>query len=148
MAYQDFTFFHTLRVRFVEVDMQAVVFNGHFLTYFDVALTEYWRTVKLPSPIEQAKDGCEFFVKKATLEYHAPAKFDDLLDIGVRTCKVGNSSLVIFLEIYRTTQLIVSGEMVYVYFNTQEAKSISIPARWIEMLSDFEKNTALQKIIN
>jgi acyl-CoA thioester hydrolase len=139
MAHQDFTFFHPLRVRFAEVDMQAVVFNGHFLTYFDVALTEYWRTVKLPSPVEQAKDGCEFFVKKATLEYHAPAKFDDLLDIGVRTHQVGNSSLVIVLEIYRASQLLVSGEMIYVYYNTQEAKSTSIPTRWVEMLSEFEK---------
>ena len=144
MAHQDFAFFHPLRVRFAEVDMQAVVFNGHFLTYFDVALTEYWRAVKLPSPVEQAKDGCEFFVQKATLEYHAPAKFDDLLDIGVRTSKVGNSSLVILLEIYRDTQLIVSGEMIYVYFNTLEAKSISIPARWVEMLCEFE-TIAIQK---
>ena len=139
MAHQDFTFFHPLRVRFAEVDMQAVVFNGHFLTYFDVALTEYWRTVKLPSPVEQAKDGCEFFVKKATLEYHTPAKFDDLLDIGVRTHQVGNSSLVIVLEIYRASQLIVSGEMIYVYYNSQEAKSTSIPTRWVQMLSEFEK---------
>jgi acyl-CoA thioester hydrolase len=62
----------------------------------------------------------------------------------VRTSKVGNSSLVILLEIYRDTQLIVSGEMIYVYFNTLEAKSISIHARWVEMLCEFE-TIAIQK---
>jgi len=67
MAYKDFAFFHRLRVRWAEVDMQSVVFNGHYLTYFDVALTEYWRAINLPSPIEQAKNGNELFVKKATL---------------------------------------------------------------------------------
>ena len=54
MAYTEFTFFHPLRVRWAEVDMQSVVFNGHYLTYFDVAITEYWRSLKLPSPLLQA----------------------------------------------------------------------------------------------
>jgi acyl-CoA thioester hydrolase len=48
MARADFAFFHPLRVRWAEVDMQAIVFNGHYLTYFDVAFTEYWRATGLP----------------------------------------------------------------------------------------------------
>ncbi|TXI95887.1 MAG: acyl-CoA thioesterase, partial [Aquabacterium sp.] len=39
----DFTFIHRLRVRWAEVDGQHVVFNGHYLTYLDVAITEFWR---------------------------------------------------------------------------------------------------------
>jgi acyl-CoA thioester hydrolase len=145
MAHTDFTFFHPLRVRWAEVDMQSVVFNGHYLTYFDVALTEYWRAVKLPSPLIQAKEGIELFVKKATLEYHASAKFDDDLQIGVRASRVGKTSLTILLEIYREKTLLVSGEMIYVYVKTSEGKSTPIPNDWIEMLDQYETGAKLLK---
>ena len=143
MAKSNFNYFHQLRVRWAEVDMQAVVFNGHYLTYFDVALTEYWRTLHLPSPILQAEQGIELFVKKASLDYHASAQFDDVLDIGVRCSQIGNSSLVILLEIYRNELLLVSGEMIYVYVNTSTQKSTSIPSSWVEMLCEFETATAI-----
>jgi acyl-CoA thioester hydrolase len=145
MAYKDFTFFHPLRVRWAEVDMQSVVFNGHYLTYFDVALTEYWRAVKLPSPLIQAGEGVELFVKKATLEYHAPAKFDDNLQIGVRASRVGKTSLTIILEIYRNETLLVNGEMIYVYVNTSQGKSTPIPKGWKEMLAQYEPASSLIK---
>jgi len=145
MAQSDFSFYHSLRVRWAEVDMQAVVFNGHYLTYFDVALTEYWRTVGLPSPILQAQLGTELFVKKASLEYHASAKFDDVLDIGVRCSKIGHTSITFFIEIYSNEQHLVSGEMIYVFFDRREQKSTPIPLAWIEMLDVFELSTPIVK---
>lgn len=45
----QFTFFHTLRVRWAEVDPQSIVFNGHYLTYADVAITEYFRALASPT---------------------------------------------------------------------------------------------------
>jgi acyl-CoA thioester hydrolase len=93
MARSDFAFFHALRVRWSEVDMQAIVFNGHYLTYFDVAFTEYWRATGLPSAIMQAKEGKELFARKAGIEYLASARFDDVLDIGVRCQTIGRSSI-------------------------------------------------------
>ncbi|MFZ6656182.1 acyl-CoA thioesterase [Undibacterium sp. TJN19] len=99
MAKRDFAFFHRLRVRWSEVDMQAIVFNGHYLNYFDVAFTEYWRATGLPNVISQAANGMELFARKATLEYMAPARFDDELDIGVRCASMGRSSLQFLLEI-------------------------------------------------
>ena len=145
MAQSDFSFSHSLRVRWAEVDMQAVVFNGHYLTYFDVALTEYWRTVGLPSPILQAQLGTELFVKKASLEYHASAKFDDILDIGVRCSKIGHTSITFIIEIYSNEQYLVSGEMIYVFFDRQQQKSTPIPIDWIEMLDLFELSTPIVK---
>jgi acyl-CoA thioester hydrolase len=145
MAQSDFSFSHSLRVRWAEVDMQAVVFNGHYLTYFDVALTEYWQTVGLPSPILQAQLGTELFVKKASLEYHASAKFDDILDIGVRCSKIGHTSITFIIEIYSNEQYLVSGEMIYVFFDRQQQKSTPIPLDWIEMLDLFELSTPIVK---
>lgn len=144
MALADFTFFHSLRVRWTEVDMQAVVFNGHYLFYFDVALTEYWRKLGLSSPLEQAKNHAELFVKKAVVEYHHPAKFDDNLLIGVRSSIVGKTSIVIVLEIFRASASLVSGAMTYVYVDTTASQSIPLPQAWIKTIAAYEIATPLQ----
>lgn len=144
MARQDFSFFHTLRVRWSEVDMQAIVFNGNYLNYFDVAFTEYWRATTLPDVIAQAEAGLEMFARKASIEYHAPARFDDVLEIGVRCADIGRSSMRFVLEIYQGDQLLVSGEMTYVYADSRIRKSEPVPAAWRERLQDFEGQRAVE----
>ncbi len=134
MTRADFSFFHTLRVRWSEVDLQAIVFNGHYLTYFDVAFTEYWRATGLPDGIAQSEAGLELFARKASIEYHAPARFDDLLDIGVRCADIGRSSMRFVLEIYRGDEPLVSGEMTYVYADSRVRQSVPVPEHWRERL--------------
>ena len=145
MARDDFSFFHPLRVRWAEVDMQAIVFNGHYLTYFDVAFTEYWRATGLPNVVEQAADGRELFARKATIEYLAPARFDDVLEIGVRCAAIGRSSLRFALEIHRgagdDAMHLISGELVYVYADTALRKGVPLTPVWRARLVDFEKLT-------
>jgi acyl-CoA thioester hydrolase len=139
MAKQDFSFFHTLRVRWSEVDMQAIVFNGNYLNYFDVAFTEYWRETGLPDVIAQAEAGLELFARKAGIEYHAPARFDDMLEIGVRCAELGRSSMRFVLEIFNDGELLVSGEMMYVHADSRVRKSVPVPQDWREILLRFEK---------
>lgn len=138
MARLDFSFFHTLRVRWAEVDMQAIVFNGHYLTYFDVAFTEYWRATGLPNALEQAKTGKELFARKATVEYFAPSGFDDVLDIGVRCVRLGNSSMQFALEIYRGEQHVATGELFYVYADTSLRKGLAIADSWRAIIKAIE----------
>jgi acyl-CoA thioester hydrolase len=126
----DFYFFHRLRVRWAEVDLQRVVFNGNYLLYFDVAFTEFWRATGLPDPLAQQKDGAELFVRKAEIEYHGSATFDDMVDIGVCCEKLGRSSMTIKLAIFRDDELLIEGAMVYVYADTTEKKSVAIPQAW------------------
>lgn len=139
MAREDFSFFHSLRVRWAEADMQGIVFNGHYLTYFDVAFTEYWRETGLPNVLEQAAEGRELFARKATIEYKAPARFDDVIDIGVRCAGFGNSSVRFVLEIHRSDQHLVSGELVYVYADTAVRKGVAFPEEWRSVLNRLEK---------
>jgi acyl-CoA thioester hydrolase len=141
MARQDFSYFHTLRVRWAEVDMQAIVFNGHYLTYFDVAFTEYWRETGLPNVLDQAASGCEMFARKASIEYQAPARFDDVLDIGVRCAAFGRTSIRFVLEIFRGDEHLISGELIYVYADTSVRKGVPLPQEWREVLTRFEKIT-------
>jgi YbgC/YbaW family acyl-CoA thioester hydrolase len=84
MDRQAFRFFHRLRVRWVEVDMQKIVFNGHYLMYFDTAVADYWRALALPYEEAMHQLGGDLYVKKATLEYHASARYDDTLEVGLR----------------------------------------------------------------
>lgn len=139
MARNDFTFFHPLRVRWAEVDMQGIVFNGHYLTYFDVAFTEYWRATGLPNVLAQAQAGQEMFARKATVEYQGPARFDDVLDIGVRCAGFGRSSMRFLLEIYHNENHLISGELVYVYADTAARKGIPVPEEWRATIAQFEK---------
>jgi acyl-CoA thioester hydrolase len=139
MAREDFSFFHSLRVRWSEVDMQGIVFNGHYLTYFDVAFTEYWRATELPSVLQQAAEGRELFARKATLEYQSSARFDDVLDIGVRCAGFGRSSVRFVLEIHVGDRHLISGELVYVYADTSVRKGVPLPDAWKETISRFEK---------
>ncbi|MDR3480114.1 MAG: thioesterase family protein [Burkholderiaceae bacterium] len=139
MAREDFAFFHTLRVRWSEVDMQAIVFNGHYLNYFDVAFTEYWRHSGLPNVLQQAREGREMFTRKATVEYIAPARFDDNLEIGVRCAGFGRSSMRFVLEIFVGDQHLISGELVYVYAEVSIRKAVAIPDDWRATIAAIEK---------
>ena len=144
MAQSDFSFFHELRVRWSEVDMQAIVFNGNYLNYFDVAFTEYWRATALPDVIAQSKAGLELFARKAVIEYHVPARFDDVLSIGVRCVELGRSSMRFYLEIYAGDQLLVSGEMMYVHADSRIRKSEPVPESWRAILLAFERQAAIK----
>lgn len=134
----DFRFVYRHRVRWVECDPQWVVFNGHYLTFFDVAVTEYARAVGLPNVLSQQRTGKEFFARKATVEYHAPAKYDDELQIHVRVGYIGNTSLRFVLEIYCDQTLVTSGELVYVCVDSQTRTSTPLPVDWKRAVMDYE----------
>lgn len=139
----DFAFYHQHRVRWSECDPQWVVFNGHYLTFFDVAITEYIRAVGLPNVMMQQRSGAQFFARKATIEYQSPAKYDDMLDIGVRMAYLGRSSLRFVIEVYNDQSLLTTGELVYVYVDTALGASVALPPEQRAAILAFE-NTPVE----
>lgn len=112
---RDFRFAMSLRVRWAEVDMQKTVFNAHCLMYFDTALADYWRALALPYEASlQQLDG-DLVVKKASLDFFSSARYDDLLEVGLKCSRVGNSSLAFTGAIFRGDELLVSSDLVYVF---------------------------------
>ena len=104
-----------LRVRWAEVDMQKIVFNGHYLTYIDTAIAEYWREIGLPYPAGYVERyGTDIYLRKATLEYLGSARYDELLTVCCRVARLGRSSMTFLFEIYRDTEVLISAELVYV----------------------------------
>jgi len=129
MEEQRAQFKYSWRVRFAEVDSQGVVFNAHYLTYLDTALTEYMRYLGMDVSMDQAPKQHDFQLIKTTLEFKAPAKFDDELTVTVRTHKIGNSSIVFETNIFKNSnqELLVTGELVWVYADLIQHKAVAIP---------------------
>lgn len=139
MQLDDFRFHHTLRVRWAEADMQGIVFNGHYLTYADVGITEYFRAMGQTYSGETGANGSDFFAVRTLLEYRSPARFDELLDVHVRIARLGNSSMQFLIGIYRAEELLVNGEIVYVHADQSSRRPSPIPASFRSAVSEFEK---------
>ena len=139
MPKQDFAFFHRLRVRWAEVDRQNIVFNGHYLTYFDLSMTEYLRALGFPYPSGLLEAGSDLFVVKATLEYKASARYDEEIDIHCRVARIGRSSIQFLFEIYRDEELLVTGENIYVNADPQTKQSAPVPNVLREAIRRLEK---------
>ena len=138
MTTLGYTFSTPLRVRWSEVDRQGIVFNGHYLTYFDVGITEYWRAIGLPYPDGLAGAGSDLYAVKTVINYHASALYDDILDIGLRVAAIGNSSITFAIGIHRGEQRLVSGEVVYVNADPASRKAQTVPAQLRAAIEAFE----------
>jgi acyl-CoA thioester hydrolase len=124
----EFWFFFPFRVRYAEIDQQGVVFNGVYLTYFDTALTEYMRALPYAYLDEVKATGADFHTVRAVVEYKAPIRFDEEIEVGVRTARVGRSSVTFALAIFgggedkpRST-----GEVVWVFTDQTAHKPVPV----------------------
>jgi YbgC/YbaW family acyl-CoA thioester hydrolase len=138
MKRQDFRFSHALRVRWAEVDMQKIVFNAHYLMYFDTAIADYWRALSLP--YEEAMHLLEgdLYVKKVSIEYVSSARFDDRLHVALRLSRIGNSSIVFVGAIFRGNELLVTSELIYVFADPINQTSKPLPEALRQALQGFE----------
>ena len=146
MKRNEFRFVERLRVRWAEVDMQKIVFNGHYLMYFDTAVGGYWRALATPYSATMEYLGGDLFVRKATVEYEGSARYDDVLDVGVRCARIGNSSLVFGCAVFNHDQLLVSGELVYVFADPATQKAKPVPQELRELLQGFEAGKAMVEV--
>ena len=146
MQRSDFRCVHRLRVRWAEVDMQKIVFNAHYLMYIDNAMSDYWRALALPYEASMLALGGEMYVKKATVEYHASARLDDTLDVGLRCARVGNSSSLFEAGIFSGDQLLVSGELVYVFADPATQTSRPVPPALRAIFEGFEAGADMAEV--
>ena len=139
MPRTDFVCAPTLRVRWAEVDMQKIVFNGHYLTYIDTAIAEYWREIGLPYPHGYVdRYGTDIYLRKATVEYLGSAGYDDVLTVCCRVARLGRSSMTFHFEIYRDGELLITAELVYVNADS-EKKAAPLPEDVRERVKRYER---------
>ena len=135
----DFRFHHRLRVRFADTDMQGIVFNGNYLTYYDVAWTEYFRALGL-SWKDVLATGVDTVLARTTIEFKGPAHFDDMLAIYVRVSRIGNSSLNFEYEIHLDGEdrLISTSSSLYVCVDPETLQPVRVPDHLRRLIGDFE----------
>ncbi|WP_049819958.1 acyl-CoA thioesterase [Bradyrhizobium japonicum] len=148
MSREQFWFFHPFRVRYSEIDGQGVVFNAHYLTYFDTTITEYFRALGFDQYADAQASGIDFHVVKSLIEYKAPVRFDWELDVGARVARIGNSSLVFELAIFLKggTEALVTGEIVWVYTNQETHRPVTIPASMRALIATRERHLAARDL--
>ncbi|MBO2454131.1 acyl-CoA thioesterase [Actinomadura barringtoniae] len=119
-------FTHRLRVRYSECDQQGVVFNGHYLFYYDVAVTELWREA-IGAYTDMVEQGYDLVVAEARIRYREGARFDDLLDISMPIAKLGVTSMIVRPEFRVGDRLMADGEIRHVFIDPTAGGKKEIP---------------------
>ncbi len=146
MKRSDFRFLDRLRVRWAEVDMQKIVFNGHYLMYFDTAVAGYWRALALPYHEAMQQLQGDLYVRKATLEYEGSAHYDEQLEVGMRCARIGKSSMVLQAAAFRGQTRLVHGELVYVFADPATQTSKPVPPALRDILAAFEAGEPMAQV--
>ncbi len=143
MKRTDFRHLEPLRVRWAEIDAQGIVFNGHYLTYLDTAISGYWRALAIPYAETMKALGGDLFVRRATLDYRGSARYDDRLDIGIRAREFGNSSMKVDGAVFHGEQMLVQAEMIYVFADPGTQTPARLPDALRDLIHAFEAGQAV-----
>jgi len=132
-----FKYSATARVWFSDTDAQGIVYYGRYLPYFDHARTEYHRHLGMSGTW---LEGLDFVMRASQVEYHAPARFDDLLEIFVRLARIGRTSVTYECAAYRLDDdtLMVVATQTLVLVDAVERRPAAIPASYRERMRAFE----------
>lgn len=125
---------YPLRVRYGECDAQGVVFNAHYLAYFDISITELWRAA-FGSYQEALDRGWDVMVAEANVRFISPARFDDELRMAIAVARLGNTSLQTRHHVWRCEELLAEGTIWHVWVDPETYVKQSIPAPAREALA-------------
>ena len=124
------------RVGFSDTDAQGVVYYGRYLPYFDLARVEYHRHLDLL----EAETAHEFVMRACEVEYLAPARFDDLLEVFVRLSRIGRTSATYELAAYRVDDdvLMVTAQQTLVLVDIEKRSPSPMPDEFRDLMRRFE----------
>jgi acyl-CoA thioester hydrolase len=139
MAKPPFKFSAQTRVGFSDTDAQGIVYYGRYLPYFDQARVEYHRKLGVLG-MEIGEEGQEFVMRALSVDYHAPAVFDDLIEVYVRLARIGGTSATYELAAYRARDdvLMVTASQTLVLVDLDERRPVAIPQSYKEAIRAFE----------
>jgi acyl-CoA thioester hydrolase len=126
------------RVGFSDTDAQGIVYYGRYLPYFDTARVEYHRHLNLLSTQSEH----EFVMRANAIEYLAPARFDDLVEVFVRLARIGRTSATYEFAAYRIDddELMVTAKQTLVLVDLDERRAAPIPESFKKSIRSFEGN--------
>lgn len=130
---------HDVRVRYNEIDGQNIVFNGNYLIYADIGVTELFRAMGegQPGPFF-AQYGTDIVVVNAEIDYHVSAVLDDVITIASRVARLGRSSFIIHVAIFRGDERLTDMALTYAHVDMERTASQPIPASFVAEVRDFQ----------
>jgi acyl-CoA thioester hydrolase len=125
------------RVWFSDTDAQGVVYYGRYMPYFDHARLEYHRHLGLRG---FGLGDREFVMRAIQVEYEAPARFDDLLEVFIRTARVGRTSVAAECAVYRVADdaLMCTATLTLVLIDVASRRPTPIPDEYRTTVEAFE----------
>jgi acyl-CoA thioester hydrolase len=125
------------RVGFSDTDAQGIVYYGRYLPYFDQARVEYARHLEM---LATGPEEHEFVMRANTIEYLAPARFDDLVEVFIRVARIGTTSVTYECAAYRVDDdiLMVTATQTLVLVDLDERKACPVPEWFKEKIREFE----------
>jgi acyl-CoA thioester hydrolase len=120
-------FIHTMRPRYSECDMQGIVFNGHYLDYFDCAMTELLRAAFPSGYGELLERGVDMVLAETHIRYRSPARFDEEIAIEVTVTGLGTTSMHTTHSVTRGGTPLVDGALRHVFIDRETLAKEPIP---------------------
>lgn len=118
---------HKIRIRYSECDAQGIVFNAHYLNFFDIALTELWRGAFGGYQKAVEEYGADVVVAEATVKYLAPVRFDDEVDLVLKVARLGNTAMTCAIAIELEGEVAAKGEIRHVYITPETHQKTPMP---------------------
>jgi acyl-CoA thioester hydrolase len=136
MARAPFKFSARTRVAFSDTDAQGVVYYGRYNPYFDLARVEYLRML---GQLHRHDPG-EFVMRANDVEYLAPARFDDELEIHVRVSRIGTTSVTFEFAAYGLPEgsIMVTAHQTVVHVDTGQRRAVAVPDDFRAAVAAFE----------
>ncbi|MEP3225559.1 MAG: thioesterase family protein [Parasphingorhabdus sp.] len=133
-----------VRVRYAEADMQGIVFNANYLAFADVGVTEYFRALVGATGNEDSLGkfvelfGGDNWVRHAEVEFLAPAKADDLIDVCLRITRFGRTSYSAIAHIVKDDKLLNIVKLTYVWFDPATETVTPVAQSFVDAVMEFE----------
>jgi acyl-CoA thioester hydrolase len=120
-------FRYYLRVRYIECDGQRVVFNSRYGEYVDVAINEFLRAIGVLGDF--ITGDLDFQLVKQTIEWKAPARFDQVLELSIAVARLGTTSFTISttFRVAGEERILATVETIYVLVYAQTLTKLTIP---------------------
>jgi acyl-CoA thioester hydrolase len=126
------------RIGFSDTDAQGIVYYGRYMPYFDLARVEYHRHLGMTYGGRRRRR--EFVMRGMTIDYRAPARFDDLIELFVRVSRIGRTSVTYECAAYRVDDdlLLVNAHQTVVLVELATHTAVAVPESFRETIRAFE----------
>jgi acyl-CoA thioester hydrolase len=139
VAKQQFRMQHDLRVRFNELDRSGVVYSGNYLIYADIGVTEYFRALGEGLPEQYFQQYLtDIIVVNAELDFHCPARLDEVITIGARVARFGKSSFLLHCALFRGDERLCDICLTFSHVGLDSGEPESLPGSFIAEVRRFE----------